>query len=62
MMASHGDANEHRTNDGRSRSNTGHQFITQDQIRYARRVYSGEAYMGPNLSPQELAALRFIVQ
>jgi hypothetical protein len=51
MMASHGDGNEHRTNDGRSRSNTGHQFITQDQIRHARRVYSGEANMGPNLSP-----------
>jgi hypothetical protein len=28
MMASHGDGNEHRTNDGRSRSNTGCQFIT----------------------------------
>jgi hypothetical protein len=51
MMASHGDGNEHRTNDGRSRSNTGRQFITQDQIRHARRVYSGEANMGPNLSP-----------
>jgi hypothetical protein len=57
MMASHGDGNEHRSNDGRDRSNTGHQFIMQDQIRHARRVYSGEANMGPNLSPQELAAL-----
>jgi hypothetical protein len=57
MMASHGDGNEHRANDGRNRSNTGRQFITQDQIRYARRVYAGEADMGPNLSPQELAAL-----
>jgi hypothetical protein len=36
--------------------------MTQDQIRYARRVYAGEADMGPNPSPQELAALRFIVQ
>jgi hypothetical protein len=62
MMASHGDGNEHRSNDGRNRSNTGRQFITQDQIRYARRVYTGEADMGPNPSPQELAALRFIVQ
>jgi hypothetical protein len=62
MMASHGDRNEHRSNDGRDRSNTGHQFITQDQIRHARRVYSGEEIMGPNLSPQELAALRFVVQ
>jgi hypothetical protein len=62
MMASHGDGNEHRSNDGRNRSNTGRQFITQDQIRYTRRVYTGEADMGPNPSPQELAALRFIVQ
>jgi hypothetical protein len=60
MMASHGDGNEH--NDGRNRSNTGRQFITQEQIRYARRVYAGEAEMGPNPSPQELAVLRFIVQ
>jgi hypothetical protein len=28
MMASHGDGNEHRSNDGRNRSNTGRQFIT----------------------------------
>jgi hypothetical protein len=62
MMASHGDGNENRANDDRNRSNTGRQFITQDQIRYARRVYAGEADMGPNLSPQELAALRFVVQ
>jgi hypothetical protein len=51
MMASHRDGNKHRTNDGRSRSNTGRQFITQDQIWHARRVYSGEANMGPNPSP-----------
>jgi hypothetical protein len=62
MMASHGYGNEHRSNDGRNRSNTGQQFITQEQIRYARRVYAGEADMGPNPSPQELAALRFVVQ
>jgi hypothetical protein len=62
MMASHGDGNEHRSNDGRDRSNTGRQFITQDQIRHAKRVYSGEANMGPNPSPQELAALRFVFQ
>jgi hypothetical protein len=62
MMASHGDWNEHRSNDGRNRSNTGRHFITQEQIRYARRVYVGEADMGPNPSPQELAALRFVVQ
>jgi hypothetical protein len=57
MMASHRDRNEHRSNDGRDRSNTGCQFITQDQIRHAGRVYSGEANMGPNPSLQELAAL-----
>jgi hypothetical protein len=51
MMASHGDGNENRANDGRNRSNTGRQFITQEQIRYARRVYAGEADMGPNPSP-----------
>jgi hypothetical protein len=62
MMASHGDGNEHRSNEGRNRSNTGRQFITQEQIRYARRVYAGKAEMGPNPSPQELAALRFVVQ
>jgi hypothetical protein len=62
MMASHGDGKENRANDGRNRSNTGQQFITQDQIRYARRVYAGEADMGPNPSPHELAALRFVIQ
>jgi hypothetical protein len=62
MMASHGDGNENRANDGRNRSNTGRQFITQDQIRYARRVYAGETDMGPNPSPRELAVLRFVVQ
>jgi hypothetical protein len=62
MMASDGDGNENRANDGRNRSNNGRQFITQDQIWYARRVYAGEADMGPNPSPQELAALQFVVQ
>jgi hypothetical protein len=62
MMASHGDGNANRSNDGRNRSNTGRQFITQDQIRYARRVYAGKADMGTNPSPQELAALQFVVQ
>jgi hypothetical protein len=57
MMASHRDGNEHRSNDGQNQSNTGRQFITQDQIRYARRVYAGEADMGPNPSLQELATL-----
>jgi hypothetical protein len=62
MMASHGDGNEHRANNNRDRPNTGGRFITQDQIRHARRVYSGEAPLGPNPSPEELAALRFIIQ
>jgi hypothetical protein len=62
MMVSHGDGNENRANDGQSWSNTSRQFITQEQIRYTRRVYTDEADMGPNPSPQELAALRFIVQ
>jgi hypothetical protein len=61
MMASHGDGNEHKDNNNRYRPNTG-RFITQDQIRHARKVYSGEAPLGPNLSPEELAALRFIIQ
>jgi hypothetical protein len=56
MMASHGDGNEHRANNNRERPNTG-RFITQDQIRHARKVYSGEAPLGPNPSPEEVAAL-----
>jgi hypothetical protein len=60
MMASHRDGNEHIANNNRDRPNTG-RFITQDQIRHARKVYSGEAPLGPNPSPEELAALRFII-
>jgi hypothetical protein len=60
-MASHEDGNEHRANNNRDRPSTG-RFITQDQIRHARKVYSGEAPLGPNPSPEELAALRFIIQ
>jgi hypothetical protein len=62
MMASHGDGNEHRANNNRDRPNTGGRFITQDQIQHARRVYSSEAPLSPNPSPEELAALRFIIQ
>jgi hypothetical protein len=62
MMASHGDGNEHRANNNRDRPNTGGRFITQEQIRHARKVYSGEAPLGPNPSPKEVAALRFIIQ
>jgi hypothetical protein len=62
MMASHGDGNEHGANSNRDRSNAGGRFITQNQIRHARKVYSGEVPMGPNPSPEEVAALRFIIQ
>jgi hypothetical protein len=62
MMASHGDGNEHRANNNRDRPNTGGRFIMQDQIRHARKVYLGEAPLGPNPSPKEVAALRFIIQ
>jgi hypothetical protein len=57
MMASHGDGNKHRANNNRDRPNTGGRFITQDQIQHARKVYSGEAPLGPNPSPKEVAAL-----
>jgi hypothetical protein len=62
MMTSHGDGNEHRANNNQDWPNNGGQFITQDQIRHARKVYSGEAPMGPNLSPEDVAAIRFIIQ
>jgi hypothetical protein len=62
MMASHGDSNEHRANNNRDRPNTSGRFITQDQIRHARKVYLGEAPLGLNPSPEEVAALRFIIQ
>jgi hypothetical protein len=62
MMASHGDGNEHGANSNQDRSNTGGWFITQNQIRNARKVYSDEVPMGPNPSPEEVAALRFIIQ
>jgi hypothetical protein len=57
MMASHGDRNKHGANINRDRSNTGGRFITQNQIRHARKVYSGEVPMGPNPSPKEVATL-----
>jgi hypothetical protein len=62
MMASHGDENENRDNDGRNRTDSGRQVVTHDQIRFARRVYAGEVNFGPNPSPSDLAALRFVVQ
>jgi hypothetical protein len=62
MMASHGDGNENRDNDGRNRADSGRQVVTHDQIQFARRVYAGEVNFGPNPSPSDLAALRFVVQ
>jgi hypothetical protein len=62
MMASHGDGNENRDNDGRNRTDSGRQVVTHDQIRFARRVYAGEVNFGPNPSPSDMAALRFVVQ
>jgi hypothetical protein len=59
MIASHDDGNE---NDGRNRADSGRQVVTHDQIRFARRVYAGEVNFGPNPSPSDLAALRFVVQ
>jgi hypothetical protein len=57
MMASHGDGNEHRANNNRDRPNTGGRFITQDEIWHARKVYSGEAPLGLNPSPEEVVPL-----
>jgi hypothetical protein len=54
VMASHGDGNEHGANSNRDRPNAGGRFITQNQIRHARKVYSGEVPMGPNPSPEEV--------
>jgi hypothetical protein len=61
MMASHKDGNEHGANSNRDRSNAGGRFITQNQIRHARKVYAGEVPLGPNPSPKELASLQFII-
>jgi hypothetical protein len=41
MMASHGDGNEHGANSNRDRPSAGGRYITQNQIRHARKVYSG---------------------
>jgi hypothetical protein len=62
MMVSHDDGNENRANDGRNRMNSGRQVVTHDQIRLARRVYAGEANFGPNPSPSDMVALRFVIQ
>jgi hypothetical protein len=62
MMASHGDGNENRDNNDRNRTDSGRQVVTHGQIRFARRVYAGEVNFGPNPSPSDMAALRFIVR
>jgi hypothetical protein len=62
MMASHDYENENGGNDGRNRADSGRQVVTHDQIRFTRRVYAGEVNFGPNPSPSDLAALRFVVQ
>jgi hypothetical protein len=62
MMASHGDENEHGANNNRDRPTVGGRFITQTQIRHARKVYSGEVPMGPNPTTEEVATLQFIIQ
>jgi hypothetical protein len=62
MMVSHDDGNENRANDARNRMNSDRQVVTHDQIRLARRVYTGEANFGPNPSPSDMATLRFVVQ
>jgi hypothetical protein len=62
VMVSHGDGNEHRANNNRDRPNADGRFITQNQIRHARKVYSGEVPLGPNPSPEEVVALHFIIQ
>jgi hypothetical protein len=61
MMASHDDGNENRDNDGQNRTDSGRQVVTHDQIRFARRVYVGEVNFGPNPSPSDMAALRFVI-
>jgi hypothetical protein len=61
MMASHSDRNENRDNDGQNQTDSGCQVVTHDQIRFARRVYAGEVNFGPNPSPSDMAALRFVV-
>jgi hypothetical protein len=57
MMASHEDGNEHGANSTRDRPTAGGRFITQTQIRHARRVYSDELPMGPNPTAEEVATL-----
>jgi hypothetical protein len=62
MLASHGDRNGHGANNNRDWPTAGSRFITQNQIRHTRKVYSSEVPMGPNPSSEEVAALRFIIQ
>jgi hypothetical protein len=57
MMASHGDRNEQGANSNRGQTTAGGRFITQAQIRHARKVYLGEVPMGPNPIAEEVAML-----
>jgi hypothetical protein len=58
-MALHGDASGSNGDRG-GRTDSG-RIITQAQIRRARRVHTGEEPLGPNLTEDKLAALRFSV-
>jgi hypothetical protein len=61
MMSSQSDASGSRTNGGRDRRTTSGRVITQEQIRHARRIYTGEIPLGLNHGEDKLASLRFIV-
>jgi hypothetical protein len=61
MMASRGDGSGSRASNGRDRQTASGRFITQAQIRHARRVYSGELPLGMNSGDDKVAALRFII-
>jgi hypothetical protein len=57
MMASHGDGSGNRANNSHDRQTASGRFITQAQIRHARRVYSSEFPLGPNPGDNEVVAL-----
>jgi hypothetical protein len=61
MMASHGDGNRSRVNNGRDQQTASGRFITHAQIQHTRCVYSGELPLGPNHGDEEVAALQFII-
>jgi hypothetical protein len=61
MMASHIDGSGSRVNNGRDQQTASGRYITHAQIRHARRVYTGELPLGPNLGEDQVAVLRFII-